>query len=293
MGRILVIADRNGPCVATSRGLALAEALGFSVEIVAFTYASLKRLGIPRDRQAEVKRSLLDRRELVLREQIERETPAGLRVGLRVIWMKDVAPWIIRRTGSRQYDYVLKTAHHSASVSYTSTDWQLLRESTAPVLIVAGKRWHRARPLLVALDLATRSKAKRALNRAVLAHARTLADALGVSLSCISAVDVPDLLTDLEVLDAGDFTRRVKSDMQPHIAELGEAFSMPASAFRCRRGATADVISREVARLDAQLVVMGTVGRLGLRAKLLGNTAESVLQSLSTDVLAIRPPAET
>ncbi|MEQ8515771.1 MAG: universal stress protein [Chromatocurvus sp.] len=291
MGRMLVIADRKGPCVATSRGLALADALGFSVEIVAFTYASLKRLGIPRERQAEVKRSLLDRRELDLREQIERETPAGLRVGLRVIWMKDVAPWIIRRTGSRQYDYVLKTAHHSASVSYTSTDWQLLRESAAPVLIVAGKRWHRARPLLVALDLATRSKAKRALNRAVLGQARTLADALGVSLSCISAVDVPDLLTDLEVLDAGDFTRRVKADMQPHIAELREAFSLPAGAFRCRRGATADVISREVVRVDAQLVVMGTVGRLGLRAKLLGNTAESVLQSLSTDVLAIRPPA--
>lgn len=292
MGRILVIADRKGACAATSRGLALAGALGHSVEVVAFTYASLRRLGIPRDQQAEVKRSMLDRRELALREQIDRETPAGTRVGLRVVWMKDIAPWIIRRTQSRSYDYVLKTAHHSASISYTSTDWQLLRESAAPVLIVTGKRWHRTRPLLVALDLATRSRAKRALNRTVLAHASTLADALGVSLSCISAVDVPELLTDLDVVDAGKFTRRVKADMQPRIAELCKAFALPASAFRSRRGATADVISRELSRVDAQLVVLGTVGRRGLRAKLLGNTAESVLQSLAADVLAIHPPAE-
>lgn len=292
MGRILVIADRKDPCVATSRGLALAAALGCSVEVVAFAYVSLKRLGIPRDQQAEVKRSMLDRRELALREQIDRQTPTGVRVGLRVVWMKDIAPWIVRRTESRAYDYVIKTAHHSASVSYTSTDWQLLRESVAPVLIVAGRRWDRKRPLLVALDLATRSKAKRALNRTVLGHARTLADALGVSLSCISAVEVPDLLADLDVLDPADFTRRMKSDMQPHVRELSEAFSLPSRAFRCRRGATADVIAREAARLDAQLVVMGTVGRRGLRAKLLGNTAESVLQSLATDVLAIRPPAE-
>lgn len=292
MSRIMVIADRKGPCVATTRGLALGQALGCSVEIVAFTYASLRRLGVPRDEQAAMKRSMLDRREQALREQIDKETPTGVRVGLRVVWIKDIAPWVIHRTESRDYDYVVKTAHHSASMSYTSTDWQLLRESAAPVLIVAGKRWHRERPLLVALDLATRSKSKRNLNKVVLEHATRLAEALGVSLSCISAMEIPDLLADLDVLEPNDFTRRMKLDMQPHIAELSKAFSLPATVFRCRRGATADVISREVAKLGAQLVVMGTVGRRGLRAKLLGNTAESVLQSLSIDVLAIRPPTE-
>ena len=293
MGRILVIADRKEPCLATSRALALAAAVGASVEIVAFTYTSLRRLGVSRTQRDDVKREMLDRRESELRRQLDRETPAGTRVGLRVVWRKDVAPWIIRRTETRAYDYVVKTAHHSASASYTSTDWQLLRESAAPVLIVSGQRWHRSRPLLVALDLATRSKAKQALNRTVLANAKALADALGVSVSCISAVEVPDILTDLDVVDAKAFTRRVKADMQPHIAQLSALHSLTARDFRCRRGATGDVIAREATRIDAQLVVMGTVGRRGLRAKMLGNTAESVLQSLSMDVLAIRPPADT
>jgi universal stress protein E len=34
---------------------------------------------------------------------------------------------------------------------------------------------------------------------------------------------------------------------------------------------------------------MGTVARKGVRARLLGNTAEEVLRHLHTDVLAIKP----
>jgi universal stress protein E len=34
---------------------------------------------------------------------------------------------------------------------------------------------------------------------------------------------------------------------------------------------------------------MGTVGRSGVKAKLLGNTAEAVLQTLNTDVVALKP----
>ena len=43
------------------------------------------------------------------------------------------------------------------------------------------------------------------------------------------------------------------------------------------------------AELKAQLVVMGTVGRRGVRAQVLGNTAEEALQLLKTDTLTLKP----
>ena len=43
------------------------------------------------------------------------------------------------------------------------------------------------------------------------------------------------------------------------------------------------------ARLKADIVVMGTVGRTGAAGKLLGNTAEQVLHRLHTSMLALRP----
>jgi universal stress protein E len=41
--------------------------------------------------------------------------------------------------------------------------------------------------------------------------------------------------------------------------------------------------------IGAGLVIMGSIGRKGLKAKVLGNTAESVLTLLKTDVLIIQP----
>ncbi len=46
----------------------------------------------------------------------------------------------------------------------------------------------------------------------------------------------------------------------------------------------------EVAKeIEAELVILGTVGRTGLSAALLGNTAEHVISKLSCNLLAIKP----
>jgi nucleotide-binding universal stress UspA family protein len=42
-------------------------------------------------------------------------------------------------------------------------------------------------------------------------------------------------------------------------------------------------------RLEADLIVLGTVGRTGLQGLLLGNTAESVLLHSDCDVLTVKP----
>ena len=41
--------------------------------------------------------------------------------------------------------------------------------------------------------------------------------------------------------------------------------------------------------LDVDLVVMGTVGRTGLRGLIMGNTAETILRSVRCCVLAVKP----
>ena len=46
----------------------------------------------------------------------------------------------------------------------------------------------------------------------------------------------------------------------------------------------------EVAKeIEAELVILGTVGRTGLSAALLGNTAEHVISKLNCNLLAIKP----
>jgi universal stress protein E len=110
-----------------------------------------------------------------------------------------------------------------------------------------------------------------------------------VELEIITAIEVPLLLADLDLVDPVAYAREAQATMQPRIAELSKEFDIPASDFRCKRGPVERVIASQAAKVGAQIVVMGTVGRKGVKARLLGNTAEKVLRHLKTDVLAIKP----
>jgi len=289
MGRILVVADQGESCVATSRGLELAQQLQHSVEVVGFVYAPLKRIAADKDDQAQIKEQLLQRRREQLEARIARFAAEGQKVALKIVWLKDIHPWITKRAAGTQFDLVLKTSHNSGNFGYTSTDWHLLRECTAPVLIAAEKKWHRTKPVLAALDLGTRSRVKRKLNEEVIEQGMRLADALGVELRLISAIEVPTLLADLDLVDPKTYADEHRKDMLPQVRALSEKFGIAEKAFECKRGPVDKVITSAAANSRAQLVVMGTVGRSGLKGKFIGNTAESVLQLLRTDVLALKP----
>ena len=44
-----------------------------------------------------------------------------------------------------------------------------------------------------------------------------------------------------------------------------------------------------ITRLQADLVVMGTVARTGISGLLIGNTAEAILEQVQCSVLAVKP----
>jgi len=289
MAKVLIIADHKGKGYATPRGLELAVKLGLDVDVVAFTYAPLKRLKVKVSEHAGIRKRLLVEREQVIQERLERCRQDGQKVNLKVIWEKDIDQWISKACSGDKYAAVVKTGSNTDSVVHTSTDWQLLRECPAPVLIVAAKKWHRTRPILVSLDLSTKLAQKRALNHKVLQVAKSLAGALGVELEIISAIEIPTLLADLDLVEPGAYAREAREEMQPHIEELAQAHDIPLKAFTVKRGPVERVITSRAAKVRAQIVVMGTVGRKGVKARLLGNTAEKVLRHMKTDVLAIKP----
>ena len=56
-----------------------------------------------------------------------------------------------------------------------------------------------------------------------------------------------------------------------------------------KEGLPERVIPQVAKEIDAELVIIGTVGRVGISAALIGNTAEHVIDALNCDVLAIKP----
>ncbi|MEL7044995.1 MAG: universal stress protein [Pseudomonadota bacterium] len=291
MAKILIVADRSGTSVATSRGLQLAAKLGLGAEIVAFVYAPLDRVAGGEAGRLDARQKILDARREEVQARIDKFATDEQRVALKVVWMKDISPWIVKRASSVEFAAVVKTSHDSGSMTYTSTDWHLLRECPAPILLTAENKWHRTRPVLAALDLDTKKRSKRKLNGQILSTAKTLAEALGVELMLISAIEVPTLLADLDLVEPTTYTKEHREALLPHLKALAKEHGLPEKAFVTKRGPVDKVITSQAAKVRAQLVVMGTVARKGIKAKLLGNTAESVMHHLRTDVLALKPEA--
>ena len=188
-----------------------------------------------------------------------------------------------------KYLFVLKTGNRTESLVHTPTDWQLLRECPAPIFLVAEKKWYRTKPVLVTLDLSTTIAQKKKLNDKVLAAAKRLAQTLDTELQIICAIEIPTLLSDLDLVDPIAYVKEARESMRPQIEKLAADHDLPVKAFVCKRGPVERVITSQAAKVRAQIVVMGTVGRKGVKARLLGNTAEKVLQHMKTDVLAIKP----
>lgn len=287
MAKLLIIADRDTRCVAIQRGLELARKLQCSVDVAAFCYTSLRPLKLKASERTTVKKRLLAERESEVRQRVDQFKDDGQTINLVTVWEKDVAAWVNRRC-SRPYEVVVKTGHRSESFAYTSTDWQLLRECPRPVLIVAEKKWHHTKPVLATIDLASKVPEKIALNHAVIKQAKMYAAALGTEMFIITAIEVPSLLADLDLVDPIAYVNEIKSELKPRLREMAEAHDLPESIFRVKKGPIDKVIRSDAAKVRAQLVVVGTVGRRGVTARLLGNTAESVLRHLRTDVLAIK-----
>jgi universal stress protein E len=68
-----------------------------------------------------------------------------------------------------------------------------------------------------------------------------------------------------------------------------EKYAIDSKRCYVKEGLPEKVIPKIAKDIDAELVIIGTVGRVGISAALIGNTAEHVIDELVCDVLAIKP----
>lgn len=293
MKHILAIADPGlAAQPALARAIALARESGARLLCVAFVYAKgMEALAseIGANQVAKARETLLRERRDLLVQQVAKL--GGKEVGARidVVWEKDIAAWTSDYCAKTPTDLVIKTGQRSERWNYTPTDWLLLRDCSAPVMIVADRAWKKRSGVLAAIDLGTRRKSKQQLNRKVLHSATQLADALNIRLHAIYVIEMPTALVDLDLIDSRKYIADVRRKVAREIEKLAAEFGMAPDQFHVVAGPPDKVIPKAASRLKAEIVVIGTIGRKGVRARLLGNTAEAVLSRLHTDVIAIKP----
>jgi len=219
---------------------------------------------------------------------------------------------IIREVLRDKHDLIIKIPENQDWIDriFGSDDMHLLRKCPCPVWLIKPQAAKAYRRILAAvdvedIDIAEEMTARDTLNREILQLAGSLALSDFADLHIVHAWNgiaestlrgpfihssdeqVNDYLHDVYE-DRKNNLDALVNDVIEKLGSQTEDYLNPQQ--HLVKGWPREEIPVLANDIDADLVVMGTVGRTGIPGYLVGNTAEAILNQLQCSVLAIKPP---
>jgi universal stress protein E len=280
------------------KAIRIAKTLGASIELfhAISTPVFLEVQPLIGTSIAELKRESLAKRQQRLDLLVARARKLGVPASGAVEWDFPPHEAIVRQAVSVRADLVIAECHEGKRRGWLMrlTDWELLRASPMPVLIMKShKPWRRPR-VLAAVDPSHAHAKPSGLDARIAAEGDLLAKALRGSLHLMHAnyPSVIGMTLGDPGIDAVTLAASYDAQKAQDKREF-EAFAAAAGIPRARRHlvdrSPADAIAVVARKVGADFVVMGAVSRSGLKRLFIGDTAERVLNSLSCDVLVVKP----
>lgn len=288
---VLVIADQQDKQQsALAHAKSVVKRTGAKLHIVAFNYEHLTNLAtnLNQEQQLDIQNKIISSSEKWLKGEIENVNLQDKSTHA-VLWEKDIVAWVKQHSESHEYDLIIKTGHRSEGPFYIPTDWHLIRNNLVPTLLVAEKKWRKKQSVMVSLDLGTHLSSKQVLNQKLLDAGITFATNANMPLHIVYSLPISSVLKDLGIIDKKALVNDAKSRYLPIIEGMLGEYEIPLANIHFKAGPASKVIPSVASKHAAGLVIIGSIGRKGLKAKLMGNTAESVLALLKSDILVIQP----
>ncbi|GAB5451888.1 MAG: universal stress protein [Halioglobus sp.] len=148
-----------------------------------------------------------------------------------------------------------------------TSDWTLLRTSPCPVLMVKNFHDWGGRKVLAAINPASPEAAHIKLDNQIVSFTAQLAASYGSDAHFVTAFQ--DL------------------NNPPDVAAIAQQCGVSEEHVHTRKGKAADVIRDIASEIDADLIVVGTVARDGIKGRVIGNTCEKLLDQTHSDVLVL------
>ncbi len=205
---------------------------------------------------------------------------------------------ILRQAQLVGADLIVTDCHsgqHLAPSLLHLTDWELARLSPVPVLIVRKPRLYHRPGVLCAVDpehtfakpaglepriLATGGEICRAVRGVMHAVHAYMSIAPGAE---ASSACVPGTAMKMDAVAAADAEAAFNKLLRSTAADV------PPERRHLVGGNAADAILRVIAQVRADILVLGSISRSGLKRLIVGNTAEKLLYRLPCDVLVVKP----
>ena len=292
--QILVVID---PTTENQRALTRAADLArrLDAELILFLCDNIRELGYspfdsPFTSEASERKgreSFLQRKQRELEELANPLRNQGLKVRAEVVWGKRFYDEVTRKCLRSRVDLVVKTTEHHSKLRrtfFSGSDWHMIRECPAPILLVKLDEMPDKPQLIVAVDPMQEYEVPVQFDHKIMQCGILLRDKLGASLNVLHWYESPYLPASEDAIP-GEYK-------QAHEAKLNELladYDVPADKVYLRPGENEKALIDLVSALPASIVIMGAIARDHLERLVIGTTAEKVLDRLPCDILVLKP----
>jgi universal stress protein E len=282
---------------AAEKGAQLAHALGAELELF-----HCPDVSVFAGNEAEARKlhgaALRETRATCLR-QLERlaarARKENLKVAVSTTWDYPIHEAVIRRATHIGADLIVANCHEGrrpAPALLRLIDWELIRYSPIPVLLVKNSRAYGRPAILAAVDPSQSFSKPAALDKEILRLADLLRQKTRGSLNVVHAhvtklpLVMPALLAAPLIAEMGN---EDVTEARKQLTALLRASKVTPSHRYLANATPCEAISLVARRTRAAIIVMGSIARSGLKRAFIGNTAERIINDVSCDVLVVKP----
>ena len=195
----------------------------------------------------------------------------GLDYQIEISWSSEWQRSILKSANRFGADMILlpiqNKKKHSLRLTFSESKWKVLKKATCPVILVRPGAAEQRKTILAAVNFQAIGDQQKLLNANVLARGKWLAEHYGAELHVVNAW---------------------KDSMNyPDRGKLAKEADLPSKNIHVVPGYTDEAVAKTAKEIDADLVIMGTLGQTGQTATRRGNTAERVISGLDVDVVVV------
>jgi universal stress protein E len=235
-------------------------------------------------------------------EEIERLVAAianfGLNVSTSIVQERPASDAIVAMALDCEPLLVVKgTVYHSPAerATFAFNDWQLIRKLDFPLWLVKPNHWDNHPTIVAAVDPMHLHDKKGDLTEAIVNIAKSLAEKCDGKLLLLHTYERLEEVSSFAKFEfkpmkipVRELEKKMRDDHRRHLDGLAAKNDIDPGAVHMLPGRTREILPAFARTQGADVVVMGAVARTGLVPRIIGSTAEHVLDHVPCDILVVR-----
>ena len=286
---LVIVHNQDDGEIVIQKAAMLAKACGAKLHVGKVVYQGFVDLTVQEvaDRQT-LKTQILAAEEAFLTDLTDPVREAGLLITSSVVWHKHAFEGILDLAATVSANLIVKSTNFPITeVIRTPQDWNLLRHSPVPVMLVKPMNWQKTPKIVAAVD--TSEAQQQDLNLRIAKQAGELSDALSGTLHFAEVFPhVEQWVGPITItIDFKQIRNRLRSEITARLEHLAADCGVNSRGLLIEEGEPEEALQLMMSEHQADVLVLGTVQRKGVTGMLLGNTSEAILHTVNSDVLVV------